>query len=606
MHLKQFKLTVLGPVIIGVILSLSLSAFIAIGINAGQNAGWERMISNNRATLSLSAKLAFNPLYRSDIWTLEGMLEQFIGEADIVHSAVRDASNTIVAEATMQETSLALDKAISHNLANQALSQQDIVYYESEDYLVLCGPITSGAEQLGTLEIVIDLAPYHASLVPMITAMMLAAIITVIGSLVIVILLTRRFTKPLSQLAAAASEIGQGNLNTLVPIQGTEETTSLGNALEQMRTSLNESYNNLEQQIKAQKRRAEQLQVTAEVAKRAAAEIDTQILLQRVVNLIHEQFRFDRLGIFLVDSTGEWAELQAAAGVDVKQLLNRGYRLKIGEEGIVGHVAQTGESYIAKDVREDPLFVRGSDVDILSEAILPLQARGEILGVLDIQSLELNAFLPDDITILRILADQIAMALSNARLFQTVQENLQAMRRAYGEFSREAWIEMLQGKPDQGYYCDELGVKAIESETVKNEDNLPEANIPITVRDQIIGTLNAHKSKNTDQWTEEELAVMKSLAIQLGMALDGARLYENTQQHVARETVIREITDKVSATFNIQETLHTAIGELSTVLRASGAHIELNLPKELTTVNETQLAYSALFDKGSESLEEGI
>lgn len=605
MNLKRFQLDILGPILIGSILTLVLGVFIFANMKTRQKSEWERMIDNNQAILSISSELAFNPLYQSDIWTLESMLNKFIKSEDIVYAEVRDSSNTLVVEAKTAKDIPTTNQEVSKTLAAKAFSQQEIVQYKEENYLTLCGPITTGTERIGTLEIVIDLAPYHQSVTNALATMTLSAAFTIIFVILLSIILARHLTRPLKVLASAAQEIGQGNLKTQVPIIGTKETTMLGNALERMKSNLSELYNDLEEQIRIQKDRAEQLQITAEVAQRAAAEIETPTLLQRVVNLMQERFSFYRLGIFLVDSSEEWVELQAATGTDMQQLLSRRYRLEIGKEGIVGRVAETGKAYIAKDTREDPYFVHALEEEALSEAALPLQARGEILGVLDLQSRDLNAFSSNDMTVYQILADQIAMALSNANLFKNAQENLRAVRQAYGEFSREAWTEMLQAKSDQGYYCDTSGIKSIKGETrTAQAKNLPEADIPITVRGQVIGTLNAHKSEDSGQWTEEELAVMKSIAVQLGTALDAARLYKDTQKHVARETVIREITDKISVTFNIEETLHTAIGELSKALRASGAHVELNLPKELTDINETTLAYST--DTQGQSLEEEV
>ena len=584
MQLKRFKLVILGPTIVGIILALALSSFVFFGIRAFQELGWQRVVSNNTTILSSSSKLAFNSLYSLDTWALENMLKEFVGSADIVRAVVRDASGKSIVEITTPDTLITVNNEISQNLATNAFSQKKIVYYESDNYLVLCGPIASGSEKIGTLEIVVDIVSFHNSITRITTSMILASTAITIASVLLIILLAHNFTKQISALADASNEIGQRNLETYVPIGGPKETVMLGQALAQMKDNLNELYDNLEEQIKAQKHRASQLQATAEVAREAAAEIDTTALLQRVTDLIYKHFSFYRLAIFMVDSSGEWAEIQAAKGEDTQQLLDNKYRLRVGQEGLVGRVIQTGETYVTRDINNDPFIVHGANISqARSEIALPLQARGNILGAINVQSSDENAFSDEDITVLEILADQIGMAISNSLLFQDVQKNLLETQQAYGEISRNAWTKLLQTQFEQGYYCDNTKLTPLtDASQIQNKEELPEAVIPISVRGKVIGSLIAHKSDKKDRWSKEEVEIMESLASQLGVALDSARLYQDTQRAASQETIIREITDKVSASFSLEESLQTTIGELRTVLGASGASIKLNLSEDVT------------------------
>ncbi len=176
-------------------------------------------------------------------------------------------------------------------------------------------------------------------------------------------------------------------------------------------------------------RRAAQLAAAAEVARDATSILDVEQLLNETVHLISEQFGFYHAGVFLLDEAGEYAVLQAASSEGGQRMLARGHKLRVGKVGIVGKVAATGEPHIALDVGKDAVHFANPDLpDTHSEMGLPLRVRGRVIGVLDVQSTRVAAFTEDDVAVLQTLADQLAAAIANARLFRAVRE--EASRRA--------------------------------------------------------------------------------------------------------------------------------------------------------------------------------
>lgn len=167
------------------------------------------------------------------------------------------------------------------------------------------------------------------------------------------------------------------------------------------------------------RRRAIQLEAASEVARGATATLDVDQLLDETVHLISNRFGFYHAGVFLVDEQGEYAFLRATSSKGGQRMLERGHQLAVGEVGIVGYVAGTGEYRIALDVGEDAAhFVNPDLPDTRSEMALPLVSRGQIIGVLDVQSVREAAFTEEDVAVLRTLADQLANAIANARLFE--------------------------------------------------------------------------------------------------------------------------------------------------------------------------------------------
>jgi GAF domain-containing protein/multisubunit Na+/H+ antiporter MnhB subunit len=327
-------------------------------------------------------------------------------------------------------------------------------------------------------------------------------------------------------------------------------------------------------------RRARYLEAAAAVAGDVAAMLDPQGLLSQVVMLISEQLGFYQTSIFLLDPTGEWAVLRATSSEESQQLLARGYRLHVRPDSIVGYVAGRGEPRIAHAVGIDAASFSSLDLpSTRSEAALPLRARGEIIGVLDVESTEPQAFSEEDVALLQTLADQVAVALSNARLFRQAEEALEAERRAYGEISRAGWVEALRAQAGLGYYCDASGIRPItEHVEVEGDGGLPEVSLPVTARGQVIGTIKAHKPAGADTWTEEEVVLMQTLADQLSTALESARLYQDTQNRAIRERLTSEITDKMRRAADIDTLMRTTIREMAAALGASSAFVQLGVP----------------------------
>jgi GAF domain-containing protein len=337
-------------------------------------------------------------------------------------------------------------------------------------------------------------------------------------------------------------------------------------------------------------RRARYLQATSSVGREAQSLLgDPRALLSRVVDLISEQFGFYHAGLFLVDPQGQWAELQAASSEGGQRMLARNHRLQVGAQGIVGTVAARGEPRIALDVGEDAAFLANPDLpDTRSEMALPLRARGEIIGVLDVQSTEPGAFSEEDVSVMQSLADQVAMAIDNARLFEQAEAGVEAERRARGELSREAWRQLLRAESGLGYLGNQQGVHpagdvwlpemeeaASRSRTTVSRDDETRLAVPVLVAGQVIGVLDGRKRAGAGSWAPEERTVLETLADQLSAALERARLYRQTRRSAARERAIGEITSRVRESLDMDAILQAAVRELGQVLGEAKVEVRL-------------------------------
>ena len=182
--------------------------------------------------------------------------------------------------------------------------------------------------------------------------------------------------------------------------------------------------------------RASQFEALAQVTQAMTSIRDLNELLPRIATLISDEFGFYHVGVFLIDDAREYAVLSATNSEGGRQMLERNHRLRVGEQGIVGNVTSTGIPRVTMDVGEDAVFFDNPDLpETHSEMALPLRISDQVIGALDVQSKETEAFTDEDIQTLSLLANQVSLAIENARLFEDT-------RRALAEFrSRQPAID---------------------------------------------------------------------------------------------------------------------------------------------------------------------
>jgi GAF domain-containing protein len=193
-----------------------------------------------------------------------------------------------------------------------------------------------------------------------------------------------------------------------------------------------------------------------------------------------------------------------------------------------------------------------------------------------VQDTQPGAFDQDTIAVLQTMADQVGVALDNARLFTESQLALEASRRAYGELSHQAWRELLHAHPEWGYtyahdsiapvegdWCPEMLQAVQTSRSVQGRDREERTlAVPLKVRDDVIGVLSFEKGEADKVWTGEEIALMEILVDQLGQALESARLYHDTQRRAERERLTGEVTARMRETLDLETVLKTAVQEV--------------------------------------------
>jgi len=353
---------------------------------------------------------------------------------------------------------------------------------------------------------------------------------------------------------------------------------------------LREERTNLEafvnQHTKELSRKTTQLQTASLVARRIAEIHDLPTLLNNVVNLISEQFGFYHTGIFLIDENRRFAVLQAASSEGGRKMLEAGHRLQLGVQGIVGYVAAQGRPRVALDVGADSVFFKNPYLPFTrSEMALPLIAREQIIGVLDIQSEQPQAFSPDDIEILQTLADQLAIAIENARLFSESQAIIAQLEALTTLQTGQVWEKFLTRRR-LAYQYTPLGVTPLSPE--KSSLPLPgrTLEIPLQLRGQVIGTITLSRSESAPHWTRRDRELATEIANQIALAVDNSRLLEEIQRSAARDQLVAGISARMRETLDLETVLQTAAVELQKAFNLKEAEIRLEPQLPPSTAEE--------------------
>jgi GAF domain-containing protein/HAMP domain-containing protein len=408
--------------------------------------------------------------------------------------------------------------------------------------------------------------------------------------------LTNRLMKPIRNLAGAAQEIQAGRWDIKVPVVGNDEIGLLASAFQDMAERLHEVFAELEKRVSERtqdlERRSNQVQVAAEVARDAATSQELDVLLNRAVNLVRDRFGFYHAGIFLLDDAREYAVLRSATGEGGQAMLERGHRLKVGQEGIVGYVSGTGEPRISLDVGSDAVHFKNPILpETRSEMGLPLRAGDTIIGVLDVQSKQAAAFDQDDITILQIMADQLAVAIQYARLLYEAQENLQQMQMLYGLYNQDAWETLKNTRNVAGYQIDSSGLRAIpmpiNGDPGKREVPFdpPPISLPLEVRGRKIGVLEVWPEQ--EEVTSEEAAFIEAISERISLALESARIFEETRSLAFREETLNQIISRFNQSLDFNTLVESALSQLWQMPNVSEVSIYVG-PSEALTPDESE------------------
>ena len=386
--------------------------------------------------------------------------------------------------------------------------------------------------------------------------------------------------------------VGQARQNERAQLEANRE-------LEAIRATLAQQ---VEQRTSELQQRSGYLQAVVEVSQATASILNTSQLMNEAVELIRTQFGLYYVGLFILDPSNEWAILRAGTGKAGQTMIARGHRIQYGA-GMVGWCIANAQPRIAANIEKDSIRLAMAELpETRSEAAFPLRSRGKVLGAMTVQSVKPEAFGDTEISTFQSMADQLAIGLDNARLFDESQRSLQEAQQLTQQTSKNAWESYLHSGINLSYRYDDGQIVAQASQlsagTNKpgesdsrpsssaalasrrpNTGQLDRISLPISVRDQTIGLVHFSKGLAKQSWSEDELAVLNTIVEQLAIALDSSRLYAETQHRAEQERLVGEITSRMRQTLDVESVLQTAVEEIYQSLNLENLVIQL-LPSD--------------------------
>jgi GAF domain-containing protein len=423
--------------------------------------------------------------------------------------------------------------------------------------------------------------------------------ITLIGLVITTLLggtLTYLFGRDLAHgaqgLLRNVHELEAGNFAARAPVRGQDEFSQLSEGFNMMARELEGMVGGLEQRVAA---RTRDLSITAEIGRTVTEARNPQDLMRQVVSLIRDRFGYYHAQVFLVDDAGENANLVASTGTAGRELLARRHSLPVGSQSVIGQVTDHGEPIVALDTDRSQVHRRNELLpDTRSEMALPMRVGNRVIGALDVQSVAPNAFDEDVIAVFQSMADQLAVALENARLraaLVDMQTGIEALER---RATLEAWETYHAARMGEG-----AGALAftLEDEDAGTGNGVPDGllrealargrvvtgqdengrsalAVPIRVRGQVIGVFG-FGGESLRQLAPEDLTLVEDVAARVGIALDNLRLVEDASRRAEHETLLNEISAKIAGSTDIEDILQTTVKELGRVLRAPQTSVQL-------------------------------
>lgn len=411
----------------------------------------------------------------------------------------------------------------------------------------------------------------------------------VLAVVLVVLLLNQLITPPLTGLREAMQGVLRGEYDLPVPSATgrADEIGSLSAAFVDMRTYVHNLLDDLEARVAA---RARDISATQEVSRFAATQRNLQTLMDQVVELITEKFTdIYHAQIFLIDSERAYAVLSASTGEAGKQLLARGHRLNIGSQSVIGQVTAQARIIVARDTDDSTVHKRNELLpETRAELAIPLRIGDTIIGALDVQSRIRNAFSEDEILILQTMADQVAVAIENARLYQESVRRLEEIERSNRQATVKTWQEYLYAQRlrqlsseaglSTGVDNSDLRQRAVTSGKIVVGEHTGNQTIPIAVPIQLRGqTLGAVEWEIPESdLSDNKLQLAQELANRLAVSLDNARLFQESQRAAERERIVNAISAKLTPQTEISDILQTAVREVGQALRSPQVSIRLH------------------------------
>mgnify|MGYP005832488443 CR=1 FL=1 len=512
---------------------------------------------------------------------------QLAGEGTV--GADKGSSPDLLVHASTLETPFFADAAAYA----QAVSDQPVRSHlraNEREYAVLSIPLRDFAGRvIGVVDVIYDRTADVAAEASTLALAVGSILVPLALSLIALILTVTRALRPVRVLTEAGAAVAAGDLSRTIAVRSRDEFGAMAQSFNQMTAQLRSFVGSLEQRVAERTRDTE---VSAELGRAITSIRNLDALLPHAVDLIKERTGYYHVQIFLLDEDRRYAVLRASTGEVGRRLLEQGHRLAVGSDSVIGRVTARGEPTIALDTEAAAVIHRPNPLlpDTRSEIALPLRIENRVIGALDVQSLEPNAFDDDDVRVLQLLADQVAVAIDNARLLRESEARLQQIEQLNRQLVSQAYDEALRlrraaaigfNTTGDNIYEDSqwspLLTRAMSEHTavVERADGARYLALPLLLRGVVVGAVEFEVSE--EAWAEDTVAIASALVARLADSLETTRLFEQAQRLASRERQVNEVTARLQAQVELDAMVTVAAEEIRRALRARRTAVRVDV-----------------------------
>lgn len=347
--------------------------------------------------------------------------------------------------------------------------------------------------------------------------------------------------------------------------------------------------------------------ISTQIAQRIARRQDLSDVLNTTVDQIRDSYPdLYHVQIFLIDETRTVARLAASTGDVGRLLMRREHSLSVGSQSVIGRATASGEHVIARAGESNTVHRRNEFLpETVAEAAFPLRIGDQIIGALDLQSKVTDVFTETDLPIYQSLADNIAVAIDNTRLVEQtghrLRENqrlveqmrdaMQQVERLNQQLTAKAWSDYILGRENElaFSFSEREGTstgaewtpglrQAAQQSTVvqQHEGEQSVISVPVLVRGQAIGAMEFELDVGV--LTPEDIDLVQTVAERFGLAIESARLYDESQRVARREAMLNEIGGRLQSSNKVDAVLSEAARSLQSTLGAQRVAIRLGSP----------------------------
>lgn len=393
--------------------------------------------------------------------------------------------------------------------------------------------------------------------------------LNVLGCLLTILFISRVMRRRLEPLTAAnqlAIQLASGDIyDTLTPQEsGSGQNDQVGvlmKSFDRISDRLQNLSRNLEDQLTRYNR---SLDMAARISRETTSVVEADTLLARVVDLICDEFNLYHAQVFLLDDISLNAVLAYSRGAIGQQLIEQKFRVQVGSRTMVGQVTLSGGVLLIDDTNNPgglPYVPNPFLPDVRSQMTVPLSVGNRVIGALDLFGSQRGAFGTGETRIFQLLADQIAIAIHNTRQLTESDQRLQQVDTLNRQLTRNAWGEFQeQTHLGDAFHYNLMEVQPETPDIAPRDEagDIAAISAPITIRGEVIGTITAAASEGLP-FAQGDVSILRAVADRVGLAIEGARLFQETQTSLAVTTSLYELSRFLNEADTLQDVVQAIV-----------------------------------------------